>query len=92
MLHSINACVIIPTYNNSKTLRRVLDGVLKYTPHIIVVNDGSSDDTSTILQEYSEICVEVHSGNQGKGQAIRTGFNRAVKEGFDYAFTIDSDG
>jgi glycosyltransferase involved in cell wall biosynthesis len=38
-------CVLIPTYNNEKTLKRVIDGVLDYTEDIIVVNDGSTDST-----------------------------------------------
>jgi len=53
--NDLNFCVIIPTYNNAKTLKRVLDGVLVYAENapIIVVNDGSSDDTSSILKEYN---------------------------------------
>ena len=42
-------CVIIPTYNNAGTVRQVIDDVLKYCPQIIVVNDGSTDGTSEIL-------------------------------------------
>ena len=36
-------CVIIPTYNNEKTLLHVIDSVLEYSHHVIVVNDGSTD-------------------------------------------------
>jgi glycosyltransferase involved in cell wall biosynthesis len=42
-------CVLIPTYNNEKTLKRVIDGVLDYTESIIVVNDGSTDSTRKSL-------------------------------------------
>ncbi len=91
-LHSINACVIIPTYNNAKTLRKLIDGVLVYTPRIIIVNDGSTDETPAIIQQYPNLCIENHSVNQGKGKAIRTGFAKALEKGFDYALTIDSDG
>ena len=45
-------CVLIPTYNNHKTLKRVIDGVLEYTNQIIVINDGSTDSTSEILKDY----------------------------------------
>lgn len=85
-------CVLIPTYNNHKTLKRVLNGVLQHTQHIIVVNDGSTDDTAQILTEYSQINVISFSKNQGKGKALQAGFTKALELGFDYAVTIDSDG
>ncbi len=87
-----NLCVIIPTYNNHKTLRRVIDGVLNYTQDIIVVNDGSTDTTKEILAGYSQF-TQIHvARNQGKGNALREGFAKAKALGFDYAITIDSDG
>ncbi len=85
-------CVLIPTYNNEKTLKRVIDGVLEYTKNIIVVNDGSTDSTARILQDYPVIEVVSLPENIGKGNALKLGFKRAKKAGFDYAITIDSDG
>ena len=85
-------CVIIPTYNNHKTLKRVIDGVLQYTTNVIVVNDGSTDSTSEIINSYSNINSISISKNQGKGNALRLGFKKAIKNGFHYAITIDSDG
>lgn len=85
-------CVIIPTYNNHKTLKRVIDGVLQYTTNIIVVNDGSTDSTSEIINSYSIIDSISISKNQGKGNALRLGFKKAIEIGFHYAITIDSDG
>ena len=67
-------CVIIPTYNNHKTLKRVIDGVLHYTTNIIVVNDGSTDSTSEIINSYSSITSVQISKNKGKGNALRVGF------------------
>ncbi|WP_438425635.1 DUF2062 domain-containing protein [Aquimarina macrocephali] len=87
-----NVCVIIPTYNNCKTLRRVIDGVLLYTKNIIVVNDGATDTTQEILKEYPQV-QQIHlPKNKGKGNALRVGFVSAQKQGFKYAITIDSDG
>ncbi len=91
-LASVNACVIIPTYNNAKTLPRVLDGVRRYTSQIIVVNDGSTDTTPDILAQYSGLTVIHLPYNKGKGNALRTGFREAGTKDFDYAITIDSDG
>ena len=90
---NLNCCVLIPTYNNSKTLARVVAGVLDYASHVFVINDGSTDDTPEILSQFgSQITVLHHSHNKGKGKALRTGFKAAIKGGFRYALTIDSDG
>ena len=85
-------CVIVPTYNNHKTLRRVLDSVLQQTGDIIVVNDGSTDSTPEILANYPQITQIHFRQNQGKGKALREGFKKALELGYDYALTIDSDG
>jgi len=85
-------CVLIPTYNNEKTLKRVIDGVLDYTGNIIVVNDGSTDSTSEILNNYLQITVVSLPENKGKGNALKIGFRKAKELGFDFAITIDSDG
>jgi glycosyltransferase involved in cell wall biosynthesis len=87
-----NFCVIVPTYNNHKTLTRVLDSILLYTPNIIVVNDGSTDETKSILDDYVQLTQIHFSKNSGKGMALRKGFEKAIHLGYDYAITIDSDG
>jgi len=85
-------CVIIPTFNNQNTLKRVIDGVLHYTKDIIIVNDGSTDDTSKILNDYQGL-IQIHfPKNKGKGTALRAGFEKAYQNDFEYAITIDSDG
>jgi glycosyltransferase involved in cell wall biosynthesis len=85
-------CVIVPTYNNHKTLKRVLDSVLQYTSNVIVVNDGSTDTTAQILESYPHVMQIHHSKNSGKGMAIRNGFKKALDLNYNYAITIDSDG
>jgi glycosyltransferase involved in cell wall biosynthesis len=87
-----NICVIIPTFNNASTIENVIEGVLKYSNNIIVVDDGSTDDTSQVLEKFETIDVITYEKNIGKGWAIRQGFKRALSKGFDYAITIDSDG
>jgi len=84
-------CVLIPTYNNEKTLKRVIDGVLDYTESIIVINDGSTDSTLQILEKYAITVINL-SENKGKGNALKTGFRKAKESGYNYAITIDSDG
>ena len=88
----LKTCVIIPTYNNHKTLQRVIDEVLKYTVNIIVVNDGATDTTAEILRQYPHI-TQIHiDKNQGKGNALRQGFKKALELNYNFAITIDSDG
>ncbi|WP_281634409.1 DUF2062 domain-containing protein [Flavobacterium luteolum] len=92
LLSSTNFCVIVPTYNNQKTLKKVLDSILDFTTNIIVVNDGSTDSTSEILKSYSQLTQIHHPKNLGKGRALRNGFRKALELDFEYAITIDSDG
>ena len=89
-IHKI--CVLIPTYNNAATLQKVIDDVLEYTNDIIVVNDGSTDNTATILSNYTQLKLVSYADNVGKGWALRSGFKFAVEQGYQYAITIDSDG
>ncbi|MBA6153888.1 DUF2062 domain-containing protein [Gelidibacter maritimus] len=91
-IKSLRCCVVLPTYNNEKTLERVLNGALQYTTDIIVVNDGSDDSTGEILLNYPQIIQLHQSQNVGKGNALKIGFKHAVDLGFDYAITLDTDG
>ncbi len=89
---SLKCCVIIPTYNNASTLPGVISGVLKFTSSVIVVNDGSDDSTVEVVSSFPGVRLITHSRNRGKGAALRTGFSEALKAGYEYAVTIDSDG
>ena len=88
----LKVCVIIPTYNNATTIKGVIEDVLAFTQHVIVVNDGSLDDTRQILSTIPKIYTVNYSPNGGKGWALRSGFNKAVELGYHFAITIDSDG
>jgi glycosyltransferase involved in cell wall biosynthesis len=88
----LNACVIIPTFNNQRTLASVINDVKNYTDRIILVNDGSTDSTSQILSAFKGIDTIEYTPNKGKGFAIRAGMRRALEMGYDYAITIDADG
>lgn len=85
-------CVLIPTYNNGGTLERVLNEVLTYTTNILVINDGSTDQTPDILASFPTIEVFQYKQNQGKGYALKKGFALAEQAGYDYAISMDSDG
>ncbi len=86
-------CVIIPTYNNAATLRKVVEDVLEYCKDVYVVNDGSTDNTPKIIQSFeSSVRTISYPKNKGKGKAMALGMKKAFAEGFLYAVTIDSDG
>jgi glycosyltransferase involved in cell wall biosynthesis len=85
-------CVIVPTYNNELTLESVLNNVYSYTDQIIVVNDGSTDTTGSILSKFPLLEIVTYRVNKGKGYALRQGFKRAIEMGYHHAISIDSDG
>ena len=91
----IQGCIIIPTYNNEKTLRRVVLEIMSIVPKesIIIVNDGSTDSTNEILNEFeNHLLILKNEQNKGKGFSLRKGFKKAIELGFQNAITIDSDG
>ena len=88
-----HCCVIIPTYNNEKTILQVIKEVSLLCPHLIVVNDGSTDSTPDLLKSLdSDIDVVSLQKNRGKGRALVEGFRRAMALGYTHAITIDADG
>lgn len=94
-IERINVCVIIPTYNNEKTVVRVIESVREYISdnRIIIVNDGATDSTPELLKQFeSSISILKNSPNRGKGFSLRKAFKFANEKGFDNAITIDSDG
>lgn len=90
----LKICVIIPTYNNETTIGEIVSGCLQWSDSVIVVNDGSTDGTMSILNPFSERGVEIigYKKNKGKGYALKTAFAYALSKDFKYAITIDADG
>jgi len=85
--------IVIPTYNNETTLQTVIDSVLLYAKNILIVNDGATDSTSEILNNFqNKIIVLNNDINKGKGFSIRKAMNYAIDNGYSYMITLDSDG
>lgn len=84
--------VLIPTYNNAGTLAQVISDVKEYSSDVIVVNDGSTDNTAEILTAIEDIRIISYAENRGKGYALKLGLSKAYEWGYRYAITIDSDG
>src|SRR5690625_3908116 len=92
---NFHPCILIPTYNNPKTIRDVVLRARAHLPDIVVVNDGSDDATRAILEQIHQegLAHVVHRAkNGGKGAAVKTGFESAAKQGFTHALQIDGDG
>lgn len=84
---------VMPTYNNEGTLQRMIEGVLQHLPHLLIINDGSTDSTSRILKKFEgRISLISFTQNKGKGAALKAGFEFAIQNNFRHVITIDSDG
>lgn len=82
----------LPVYNEVNHVGPVLDEVLKYSPDVLAVDDGSTDGTSDLLAQRSDIQVLNHEQNRGYGAALRSAFYFAQRRGYEFLVTIDCDG
>lgn len=82
---------VVPTYNDGPTVRNVVDAVIPHVDAVVVVVDGSTDDTAARLSTSAAECIHV-SVNRGKGAALRRGLARARALGARVAVTLDADG
>lgn len=87
-----NILLVLPTFNNEETLKSVIQESQKYIKSILIINDGSTDRTIDILNQINNIHIISHPVNLGKGQALRTAFNFAIKHNFSHVITMDTDG
>lgn len=89
-------CAVIPTYQNAKTLLKVVADVHRVVDTVFVVDDGSNDGTAALLDKTTgnerPEKVLTHPKNCGKGAALKTGLTYARQQGFRYAVTVDADG
>ncbi len=92
LLKELGCIVIIPTYNNIGTVADVIGQVKLWSEDILVVNDGSTDDTLSLLESLEGIRIISYDRNKGKGYALKNGLAQAYDWGFRYAITIDADG
>ena len=91
-MSALKCVVLMPTYNNAGTIAKVIADVKQYSEDVIVVNDGSTDDTKNILASIADIKVIDYPKNKGKGYALKLGLQKTYEWGYRYAITIDSDG
>jgi glycosyltransferase involved in cell wall biosynthesis len=89
---SVRFLTALPVYNEVSHVEPVLDEVLRYSPDVLVVDDGSTDGTSELLARRGDIQVIRHEKNRGYGAGLKTAFAHALAEGYDVLVTIDCDG
>ncbi|CAN5783647.1 glycosyltransferase family 2 protein [soil metagenome] len=94
----MRACILVPAYQAAKLLPDVLDELTREivdaydaVSAIYVIDDGSTDGTADVARERGAHVI-VHPHNLGKGAALRTGMDRAWRDGFDVALAVAADG
>jgi glycosyltransferase involved in cell wall biosynthesis len=86
-----DCCVVIPCLNEALTIRDLVSRVRTWLPHILVIDDGSSDRTGAFAQAAGAQVIR-HDHPQGKGSALVHGWTSARQQGFSWAMTLDGDG
>jgi len=89
--NSRNTLAVIPCYNEEVTIGSIVLKTKRYVDEVLVIDDGSNDDTAKIAQDAGAVVI-VHKKNMGKGTGIKKGFKYGLTNGFEYIVTIDGDG
>lgn len=87
----MNIAILIPAYNEERSIREIAVGALEFSDKVIVIDDGSTDNTINKLKELPVLLIQ-HKSNQGKAAALRNGLKKACELEVDAAITIDADG
>jgi glycosyltransferase involved in cell wall biosynthesis len=83
--------IVIPAYNEERTIAEVVSGATKFADRVIVVDDGSRDKTAILARQAGALVVR-HAVNRGVGAAIGTGIEAALRLDADAVVTMDADG
>jgi len=82
--------LVIPAYNAEPTVAEAVRGGARHLPRVVVVDDGSADDTAARAAAAGAEVIR-HASNRGKGAALRTGFDLMTREGAEAVVTMDAD-
>jgi glycosyltransferase involved in cell wall biosynthesis len=92
MLLGRSIAVVVPAYNEARLIRTTLRSIPRFVDHIVVVDDGSEDETAVIARACSRVEVLAHETNRGVGAAIATGCKRALCLGAEITVVMAADG
>lgn len=87
----LRTLALIPCLNEGVTIASLVLKTKHYVDTVLVIDDGSTDDTAIIAREAGAVVIS-HKTNMGKGAALKTGFQYAMSHRFDYVVTLDGDG
>lgn len=90
-VNKMSLVAIIPAHNEGESIERVVAQTKSYVDQVLVVDDGSTDDTA-VNAEAAGAEVLSYDENKGKGFALRKGFQRAIKYSPEYVVILDGDG
>lgn len=82
----------LPVFNERSHIDEVLDAAVRYSDDVLVVDDGSTDGSSELLDRRRDVVTVRHESNRGYGAALRTAFDYAATHDYDILVTIDCDG
>lgn len=87
--------IIIPAYNEGKTIGKLLDQLeapeIASIADVLVMNDASMDDTKTVVKDRGHAVV-THTFNLGYGSGLQVGYKYAIRRGYEYVIQMDADG
>src|SRR5580704_19691705 len=83
--------VIVPVYNEAAAIKKLIEDLLQYDYRIIVVDDGSADETTNMINDQG-VAVLRHAVNLGQGASLQTGMEFARISGADIVVHFDGDG
>lgn len=84
-------CVIVPSYNEAKTIGQIIKDLKAKGLSVCVIDDGSTDNTSAIATREGAVVIK-HEKNKGKGASLRDGFQYILIEKFSNVLVMDGDG
>lgn len=90
-LYKNKVCVLIPAYNEESKIKEVINSIHKLGVTILVVDDGSIDETVNICKSIKNTLLLKHDKNYGYVESLNTGFKFLVEKDFDFIITIDAD-
>lgn len=84
-------CVLLPAFNEAQNIQKVIQEIRTIVEDVVVVDDGSRDETAQLARRAGAVVIS-HKRNQGKGAALKTGFNYVLEKGYHGVITMDADG